>query len=307
MALACFAVAGFSVDRANRAEQAGFLVGASRVLTVSVPGNVDFVRAVRQADPSRKRAMAVEVESSSQGTLLAVDASRFAPVAAWAGQNGAATPEAVARYLAPPVAPEVTVEGASLSATIDLRATLNPRPSLIVGVFNEQYGASGSVTLGPLETGKHLYTTSLEGYCVSVCRLQSVTASWPGAAGAVTIPVTIEQIGDGGSSLVEAGLSDPGSWRVTQDPPGVTSSLLSSARGLVVSLRYVAWQAPPVIDPADVPTVLPAVVYQRCRIGAGKSGRPAPRTTRCSTSMAARFRSTAPCRSAPSLRSATTP
>ncbi len=265
VSLACFAVAGFSVDRSNRAEQAAFLVGANRVLTVSVPDTVDFVQAVRRADPSRTKAMAVEVESSSQGTLLAIDASRFAAVAAWAGQRGAARPAAVARYLAPSVAPEITVEGASLAMTVDLRAPISPRPSLVVGVFNEQYGATGSVTIGPLETGKHSYATSLEGYCVSVCRLQSITASWSGppagdATGAVVIPVTIEQIRDAGSSLVQAGLSHPGSWRVTQDPPGVASSLSYSGLGMVASFRYVAGQAPPVIAPADVPPLLPAVV-----------------------------------------------
>ena len=181
--LACFAVAGISIDRSNRAEQAVFLVGADRALTVSAPANLDFVRAVRRADPSGGKAMAAEVEVSSQGTLLAVDASRFARVAGWVNQPGAASPAKVGRYLAPPVAPEVTVQGDSLAMTVDLRAPVRPRPSLVIGVFNEQYGASGSVTIGPLEVGNHLYETSLEGYCVSVCRLQTITASWPGPPG----------------------------------------------------------------------------------------------------------------------------
>ena len=100
VALGCFAVAGVSIDRANRSEEAAFLVGANRVVTVSVPATVDFVQAVRRADPSRREAMAVEVASNSQGTLLAVDASRFANVAAWASQPGAPSPAATARYLA---------------------------------------------------------------------------------------------------------------------------------------------------------------------------------------------------------------
>ena len=66
---------------------------------------------------------------------------------------------------------------------MDLRAPISPRPSLVVGVFNEQYGATGSVTIGPLETGKHSYATSLEGYCVSVCRLQTHHCLMAGSAG----------------------------------------------------------------------------------------------------------------------------
>jgi hypothetical protein len=270
VALACFAVAGISIDRANRAEQAAFLVGANRVLTVSVPATVNFVQAVRRADPSGGKAMAAEVEVSSQGTLLAVDASRFARVAAWADQPGAASPAKVARFLAPPVASEITVQGASLAMTVDLSVAVKPSPSLVLGVFNEQYGASGSVTIGPLELGKHVYETSLEGYCVSVCRLQTISASWPGPSGnslipasqQVTIPVTIEQLRDGGANLapVEAGLYRQGAWRVTQGPPGPSSSVSSSPAGLVASLRYVVGQAPPEIAPADVPKWLPAVV-----------------------------------------------
>jgi hypothetical protein len=271
VSLVCFSVAGFFVDQSNRSMQAAFLVGSNRVLTVSVPETVDFERAVRRADPSGREAMAAEVASNSQGTLLAVDASRFARVAAWPSQPGGTSPAAVSRYLDPPVPPEVVVQGGSLEITVDLRADVSPRPSLVVGVYNEQYGASQSVTVGPLSPGRHDYLTWLEGDCVSACRLKSITASWPGPSSdaqsqssqATTIPVEIGQIAvSNGAGLepVAAGLSRRGSWRVTQDPPGEASSVSTSASGLDALFRYVVGQAPPVIAPADVPELLPAVV-----------------------------------------------
>jgi hypothetical protein len=262
VALGCFSVAGVSIDRANRSEEALFLVGSNRVLTVSVPATVDFEQAVHEADPSGREAMAAEVTSNSEGTLLAVDTSSFADVASWPNQPGAARPGEVARYLTPPVAPAVTLEGGELRVVIDLRAAVRPGASLTFGLFNEQYGAAESVTVGPLQLGRHVYYTSLVGYCVSVCRLQSVTADWAGT-GAVTVPVEIEQLAvDDGAKFapVAAGLSAPRHWRVAQVASGEPSSLGASPSGLSVSFRYVAGQSPPVIAPADVPALLPAVV-----------------------------------------------
>ena len=126
VSLACFAVAGLKVDQRNRSLESAFLVGANRVLTVSSPANVDFEQAVRKADPSGRLAMAAEVESSSQGTLLAVDASRFSQVVAWAHQAGAATPAGVASYLDPPVAPAVTIEGGALRLRVNLLEEVMP-------------------------------------------------------------------------------------------------------------------------------------------------------------------------------------
>jgi putative ABC transport system permease protein len=270
VSLACFATAGFFIDKTNRSDQAAFLVGANRVLTVSVPPTVNFEKAVRQADPSGK-AMAVQVLSNPQGTLLAVDATRFAQTAAWLQQPGARTSRAVARFLSPPVAPDVVVQGSDVDITADLRATVTPAPSLVLGLFNEQYGSSVSVTVGPLSSGRHRYVTSLQGYCTSACRLQSITASWAGpqssgnSATQMTIPVEIEAIsqrsGAGASFVpVATGLAHKGWWRVTQSAPDAASSLTASSSGLAVRFAYVLGEAPPSVAPADVPASLPAVV-----------------------------------------------
>jgi len=271
VALACFAVVGFQLDGQNRSIESAFLVGANRVLTVSVPSNVDFVKAVRLADPSGRLAMASQVESGSTGTVLAVDSSRFAQVVAWTHQPGSPTAAVVARYLAPPVAPDVTVEGSALRLDVDLRAPVSPRPSLVLQLFNEQYGAMGSFTIGPLVEGRHTYVTQLQGVCTSVCRLESIALSWPGPEGATsdqqagptTVPVVIEHIDEqagGRFRPVPAGLTQPRHWRVSQSAPGNPSSLSTSPSGLVVGFKDVLGQPEPAVAPADTPEPLPAVV-----------------------------------------------
>ena len=270
VSLACFAVAGFWIDRSNQALQAAFLVGANRVLTVSVPGKVDFVQAVRDADASGHEAMAVEVESNEQGTLLAVDAARFAGVAAWESQPGGGSAATIARYLNPHVAPAVIIQGDSVEVTADLLAPLEQKPSLVFGIYNEQYGAASSFTVGPLSFGHHEYFDSLQGDCLSACRLTSITAASPGPPTQRTatrqsarIPIEIQKIAedDGpGYTPVSAGLSHAASWRVTEEAPGTSSMISSSPSGLLVSFDYVIGQAPPAVAPADVPVSLPAVV-----------------------------------------------
>jgi len=269
VSLACFAVAGYQVDRRNRSNESAFLVGSSRVLTVSVPASVDFEHAVRRADPSGRLAMAAEVESNSTGTLLAVDASRFSQVVAWVHQPGGATSVAVGRYLDPPVAAAVTVQGTALRLSVDLLDPVRPRPSLIVGVYNEQYGASSSISIGPLLPGSHDYTASFVGDCASACRLESIGLSWPGTqdvngiGAPATIPVVVEGIDEqvGGTFRpVAAGLSRRGRWRVAQSSPGAPSSLTASPSGLSVTFKAVTGQVEPAVAPADVPEPLPAVV-----------------------------------------------
>ena len=78
-----------------------------------------------------------------------------------------------------------------------------------------------------------------------------------------TIPVDIEQISTGSGTRfkpVDAGLSRRGDWRVSTSDPGFNSTVEDSALGLTVLYRYVEGDSPPVVSPADVPEVLPAVV-----------------------------------------------
>jgi putative ABC transport system permease protein len=264
VSLACFAIGGYEIDRQNRSIESAFLVGASRVLTVSVPASVDLEQAVRKADPSGRLAMAAEWESNSQGTLLAVDASRFSRVAAWPSQPGGGSPAAIASFLDPPVAPAVTVRGTSLRLRIDLLENVTPRPSLVVKVFNEQYGALGSINVGPLDYGTHQYTSPLQGDCTSACRLLSVAASWSGPEGANSyISVVIQHMDEQQGAFfrpVAAGLSDRGRWQVTSAAPGYPSSAKASPSGLSVVFEDVVGQTEPDIAPADVPNPLPAVV-----------------------------------------------
>ena len=104
------------------------------------------------------------------------------------------------------MSPAVTVRGASLRLRIDLLENVTPRPTLVVKVFNEQYGALGSINVGPLDSGTHQYTASLQGDCTSACRLLSIGASWPGPEGANSyMSLVIQRDGRTAGRLLPAG------------------------------------------------------------------------------------------------------
>ena len=79
-------------------------------------------------------------------------------------------------------------------------------------------------------TARHDYSTSLQGDCVSVCRLKSIAVSWPGSPQralrrlqSTTIPVEIEQIDEQAGARfapVAAGLSRPGAVAGHSGPAG---------------------------------------------------------------------------------------
>jgi hypothetical protein len=101
-------------------DRAAAYVGASEALTVSVPSGVDFVKAVRRADPDGTQAMAVEVKRSGGDIprLVAVDTSRIAAVSSWLPAWGGMSATQLRAALAPPTAASMTVRGTQIS--IDL-------------------------------------------------------------------------------------------------------------------------------------------------------------------------------------------
>ena len=105
-------------------------VGASTALTVSVRDDVDFVEAVRAADPEGDRAMAVDVLRRGQGVgrIVAVDTARLGAVSAWsAAWSDAGTPERLAELLSPPVADSFVLTGSSVSLDVTGVTTIAPK------------------------------------------------------------------------------------------------------------------------------------------------------------------------------------
>lgn len=111
------------IDRARAS------VGASTALTVSVRDDVDFVDAVRAADPDGDRAMAADVLRRGQGVgrIVAVDTARLGAISTWSsGWSSAGTPARLAELLAPPQGDSFLLTGSSVS--LDLGGVTTAAP-----------------------------------------------------------------------------------------------------------------------------------------------------------------------------------
>jgi hypothetical protein len=262
--LVVFAVCSWALASTNRSNVAAFEVGAARVVDVDVRAGVNLVTAVRRADPSGRWAMAAAVYRSPQGDLLAVDASRLAAVATWPAGLTARSVRDVARYLSPPTRPPVTFRGDSLSARIALSAGAPPI-DLSVTVFNEESQDQDTIVMGPLGAGTRTYVGSLEGFCLSVCRLVNLSPSAPdtGPHAPAEVHMTVDSLAAGAAGTVEHpvafGAGVPRSWTAT--PSQVETVSGRSAPGVSFSLPvpFLVTQGI-VLAPADVPRPVPIVV-----------------------------------------------
>jgi hypothetical protein len=269
-----FSVAGYSLARANRATQASFQVGAPVALTVHVAPGVNFLRAVQIADPTGHEAMAVAKVAATSPTI-AVDSSRLAAVASWpAGTTTTpASVQSIARYLRPTVAPEVVLAGATaVRLRVQLSASVHPAPQLFLNVFDQREYTDASLSLGgPLRKGTAEVSTSLDGACSLVCRLDSISLVWSpgGAVGSASVDVPlvfsdVEVQRAGKWAPANLRLTEPGQWAqdnaITAGNPSSTVSVQASGSELSATFHVLASTSAPSIGPADLPSVIPSVV-----------------------------------------------
>ncbi len=263
--LAIFGICGWAIAARNHDVRTQFDVGAPKVLTVTVRPGVDFVDAVRGADPSGKYAMAAVVETSSDGTTLAVDSSRIAKVASWPPGLGAGGAHDVERHLVPSgLALPVQVAGHAIALSIDSTIYASPRPQLSVDLFDEGFQTPQQVVLGTLVPGDSTYEASIEGLCPSGCRLGDLAITWappiavttPSGSAQLTISSVSELSDTAVWAPVRAGLDDVARW--TSRTGG--AQLSSSPKGLTANVSLNAFGVPVTIAPADVPSALPTVV-----------------------------------------------
>jgi putative ABC transport system permease protein len=273
--LATFAVSGWVVASNNRSVRSAFDVGASTVLNVNVRPGVDFVQAVRKADPSGRRAMAVAIENSSDGTTLAVDAQRLAAVASWPVSLSTESVASIGRAISRTKAPPVNLSGSALRVSVDLLKPVAPPAMLQATVFDTGYGTDTTVNLGPLEPGEHQYQASSAGGCQPSCLLVGLSAIWtpssdigPAATAdlALRVSALAAQSDAGTWKTATAHLHDAADWQSTAG--GV--HLSASPQGLDVRAVVEADGSPSSFGPADVPRALPVVTV------GGTSGSSAP-------------------------------
>jgi putative ABC transport system permease protein len=263
--LATFAVSGWAVAGNNRSVQATFEVGASRVLTVDARPGVDFLDAVRRADPSGREAMAVVVENASDGSTLAVDSSRFAAVASWPLGLSTKSAATIATKLSRAPGPPVTVSGSAIRVSVDLLKAITPAPQLQLSLFDDGYQVPSTLSLGGLRPGSHQYHASMAGSCSPTCQLVGLNLTWfPGAnsnAQSVEVPLRVTNLTDRSSSgawrPVRAGLNIAHRW---VGEPGL-ASVSATAAGLSVHANVQVLGGATTFGPNDLPDgKLPAVV-----------------------------------------------
>jgi putative ABC transport system permease protein len=283
VALATFAVSGWVIAGRNRDLRAELAVGAPRVLTVSVRPGTTFLRAVRAADPGGRDAMAAVVEHARDGTTLAVDARGLPDVATWPADLGLHPSAAASRIAADRVAPDVSVDGASVSAVLtDTSGPVEPPPRLRLALFDEDFQLRSTLTLGPLVPGTRRYSAPLPDRCPGGCRLDELSVTWsPTTTKAIlttrppSLALRVDSVSERATASgpwvrVRAGLGTPHRWTTTS--PGVRLSAAGSALGVGLSLNW--YGVPVVFGPADVPKALPVLVTPTSASTASGDGGP---------------------------------
>ncbi|MGH7642413.1 MAG: FtsX-like permease family protein [Candidatus Dormibacteria bacterium] len=175
--LSTFAVIGWTVAASNRVARADFQTGAARVIHVEVPPSVNFVAAVRHADPSAKFAMAVEESITENQNLLAVDASRLGRVGYWPNSDRRAARRQFAKWLLEPVGKAVVLSGSEARITVGLAAATTPEPRLQFNLLDPASNLT-LVDFGAIRPGIHSYLAPLPSDCLGGCRVTELIPYW---------------------------------------------------------------------------------------------------------------------------------
>jgi hypothetical protein len=263
VAMVAIAAGGLSAGRAERRDRAQVELGAARVLDVRHTTATALEHAVRRADPSGRYAMAAVLDDTSNPPLLAVDATRLAPVALWRPEYGPVT--ALEPGDQPPPKPLPLITGSAVTVRVDSGRT---QESLLgLTVQHEGTGAVTRVEFQHIGTGEQSVTMPLKG-CTTApgCRLVSfeLFTTTDTRGNPVTDPFTIEsltQSGPAATILDAATLGDVSRWRgdfaglalsLRTTPEGLTARAASAARSAQVSGTKIY----PVDNPLPLPIVL---------------------------------------------------
>ena len=227
-ALTSFCLIGWTVADQNRTSVAAFQNGADSVLTVSTPSGTDLQDLVRQADPGGRHAMAALFYATNSGTLLAVDSSRLAAVAAWPKGLAPVDVSSIARWLAQASPSALLLRGTAVRLSIAGAEQGLGTVGLKLSVGDASGGGATVLDLGSMATGPHDYAASLPPTCASGCRLEAITPTWalpriPGTPGpayyqqssTVVLDLSSIQTADGLTGpwrAIDAAWSDPSRW-----------------------------------------------------------------------------------------------
>jgi hypothetical protein len=263
--LAVFAVDGWVVAAANRADLARAEIGASTVLHVRAPSAGSLMETVDELDPDGAWALAAVGLDSGSGGLLAVDSTRLAQVGAWDPAWVGAAPDDIAPTLHPeqPARP-LPVRG-RLSVDVDYAAGAGSGPLRLRLIVRAASGVPSTHELGDLVAGRRTMQTELPECRDEPCALVAWLFERP--LGTPAIPTSAQITLSGAQDAQGAvDLSAPGEqgWRSGTNalraaiPPG-TAKLEEVAAGAVrvsIALDSIDDGA---IEVADHPAVLPVI------------------------------------------------
>ncbi len=264
VALAVFAVDGWTVAAANRGDIARAEVGAAEVLHVRVASPGELLTAVDAADPSGTQALAAVVSSNGTGGLLAADASRLGAIAAWDPAWAGTSREAIGALLHPvqPAKP-LAIHG-SLRLTAAFTRTAGSTPlTFSVGV-RAASGLPYQARFGIIEPGTSTYSVDLPPCRQTACTLMTFAWTQPVGipASVISGTVVLRDVTDakGPVDLTSVGLTG---WRSVDSASPIRGAdaarVVSSSDGaLTVSIA----KAPPddaTIEVADHPLALPVL------------------------------------------------
>ncbi len=282
MLVAAVAVAGYAacaadVGARNRAVQATLGTGAYRVVTV-LPGTPhQLLAAVRAVDPQGAYAMAVaRTPGNAVGEPpgLAVDSTRLAAVANWAGGPDAG---GVAEALRPRAPEPVVIPGQDVTVAVTTTGIADSPPLRLTVTVSSVTGlGSTAVALGELREGPSWYGQRV-AVCRQGCRLDGIGISPLDGTNGIRGRLTFTRLGSGNpvaDAVTPAEFGDAARWRMARfgtlaAAPGGLRADIDAPGGL----RDGVW-----IQPVDTPSPLPIAAAGRNAQDAitGLDGEPVP-------------------------------
>ncbi|WBB95734.1 hypothetical protein O7543_26875 [Solwaraspora sp. WMMA2080] len=265
VALLGTAIGSWTESVSARAVRATHATGADQVLTVQARSRAHLLAAVRAADPSGRYAMAVVGNNpGSAQYVLAVDASRFAQVAAWHPGYGPVAAE-VAAALTPP-ATEVRVGDGPLVLTA---TGPDEVPVSVVAHLVDPAGDPVQVVFGPLGTDRAEHPATVTGCGPDGCRLASlelVQPAWNGVPvlAEPDLTITLHDLAGATTPRLDAAyLGDIGNWRGAVAGGAIGPRLTTGPDGATVTTPPPPGRADRQrstrIHPIDAPVPVPVV------------------------------------------------
>ena len=278
LGLATFAVDAQAAAQQGRVVRAGADVGAVTSLGVDTLTGPDLQKAVAQADPDGRWAMAVADwipdGGSLAGRMLAVDSTRLAAVGTWSPDYGAGTASSVAAAISPPVPAPLVLTGGAVRVRVTSGPVAAPAPTVLIGVRDPR-GVPVTALAGPLREGTHDYVAPLPPPCPQGgCVFYGVAVSRSLAPAPAHLDLLVTGVAQRTSSTwapIPAPLTTAADWRVgsySGDPVGSVSAGPAGLHYVGDAPAY----ASPFVQYADIPVPLPMVATAQAFVNVPPSG-----------------------------------